>query len=160
MPLMRNLHINDNYLLQLSGDLLVSKKQRDVPIYDFYFQKLEKPIKAPLQVLNIGSCRLEMVPSLGILPNLVMMNISNYPLSEVTAQQFSPFCSVISIEIKNVTQMPPCMCKVVKIYFRNRSITMKEGLDCSTEREGSPRPLLALMIMIFDDWMALHFCHE
>lgn len=100
-------------------------------------QKLERPIKAPLQLLNLGSCRLEMVPNLGILPTLVVLNISNNPLTEVTAQQFSPFCSLTSIEIQNATQMPPCMCKTVKIYFRNRSITMKEGLDCSTEREGS-----------------------
>lgn len=99
-------------------------------------QKLEKPIKAPLQQLNLGSCRLEMVPDLGILPKLLVMNMSNNPMSEVTVQQFSPFCRLISIEIQNGTQMPPCMCKALKLYFRNRSITLKEGLDCSTENEG------------------------
>lgn len=95
-------------------------------------------MKAPLQLLNIGSCRLNVVPNLGILPQLVVMNISNNPLREVTAQQFSGFCSLTSIEIQNATEMPPCMCKAINIYFRNRTITMKNGLDCSTESEGMP----------------------
>lgn len=143
MPLLRNLHINDNHLLQLPGDLTVWARnpfavRSKQTIHDFLvcLQKLQKPIKSPLQLLNMGSCRLEMVPDLGILPKLLVLNISNNPLSEVTAQQFSPFCSLISIEIQNGTQMPPCMCKTLKFYFRNRSINLKEGLDCSTEREG------------------------
>lgn len=52
LPLLRNLYVYSNRLVQLEEDLAF----------------LEKPIKAPLQSLNIADCRLTSIPDFGVLP--------------------------------------------------------------------------------------------
>uniref|UniRef100_A0A1B0CEM3 Membrane glycoprotein lig-1 n=1 Tax=Lutzomyia longipalpis TaxID=7200 RepID=A0A1B0CEM3_LUTLO len=55
LPLLRNLYIYSNNLYDLRTDL----------------ESIEKPIRAPLQLLNIADCRLGSVPDFGILPELI-----------------------------------------------------------------------------------------
>lgn len=97
---------------------------------------MAKPIKAPLQLIELGYTKLSTIPDFGILPKLDLLNVTGNPLSEITPQQFSPFCSLKSIDIENATDMEPCACQAIKVYLQSHSITLKYGLDCSTIKEG------------------------
>lgn len=115
LPLLRNIHASDNPLYNLHKDL----------------ESLSKPISAPLKLINLASCRLNKVPDFGVLPDLYMLNISSNELLDVTPQQFSPLCSLSSIDVNN-TKIRPCPCQALSQYFRRRSITMINGINCDT----------------------------
>lgn len=64
-----------------------------------------------------------------------MLNISSNELLDVTPQQFSPLCSLSSIDVNN-TKIRPCPCQALSQYFRRRSITMINGINCDTSSTG------------------------
>ncbi|XP_037034662.1 asporin-like [Bradysia coprophila] len=113
LPLLRNVHASDNPLVHLHKDL----------------ENLAKPISAPLQLINLASCKLNKVPDFGVLPDLYMLNISSNELFDVTPQQFSPMCGLNSIDV-NDTKIPPCQCQALSFYFRRRAITVKNLMNC------------------------------
>ncbi|EDO63949.1 AGAP006647-PA [Anopheles gambiae str. PEST] len=96
LPSLRNLYVSHNTLSKLDEDL----------------PALEKPIKAPLQVLGLADCRLQRLPDLGVLPDLWQLNISSNPMKELTLGQFSPMCNLKTVELNN-TQIPICPCQVL-----------------------------------------------
>lgn len=106
---------------------------------EFYlwFQRLEKPVLAPLQKLHFSNCRLSSVPDLGILPHLVELNISFNPLDQISPQQFSQYCSLTKVALESSTEMSPCMCKTLKAYLERREIALIDWLDCPTIHEGN-----------------------
>lgn len=91
---------------------------------------------APLKKLSFANCRLESVPNLGILPDLVLLNMSFNQMQQVTPQQFSPYCSLQMVALENTTQMNPCMCKSLQAYFERRQIKLVDYFDCPTIYEG------------------------
>lgn len=102
----------------------------------FYsLQSLERPVKAPLQKISIADCRLSSIPDFGILPNLEHLNVSFNIFDEIVPQQFSPFCSLKTIVIENSTDLTPCMCEQLQVYFDRRKITVKESFDCPRMHE-------------------------
>uniref|UniRef100_A0A1B0D661 Uncharacterized protein n=1 Tax=Phlebotomus papatasi TaxID=29031 RepID=A0A1B0D661_PHLPP len=120
LPLLRNLYIYSNNLNDLPTDL----------------QAVEKPIKAPLQLINIADCRLNFVPDFGILPDLWHLNVSSNPLQQIQAQQFSPLCNLKTVDLNN-TKMSPCACQQMSFYMRKRSIAIKNGMsNCDSSAEG------------------------
>uniref|UniRef100_A0A6B2EDP0 Putative membrane glycoprotein lig-1 n=1 Tax=Phlebotomus kandelakii TaxID=1109342 RepID=A0A6B2EDP0_9DIPT len=119
LPLLRNLYIYSNNLYELKTDLEV----------------LEKPIKAPLQLINIADCRLNLVPDFGILPDLWHMNLSSNPLQQIQPQQFSPLCNLKTVDLNN-TKMSPCACQQITFYMRKRSVAIKNGMtNCDSSAE-------------------------
>ncbi|XP_052894636.1 chaoptin-like [Anopheles moucheti] len=96
LPVLRNLYVSHNALYEVDTALV----------------NLEKPIKAPLQVLGLADCRLQRMPNFGVLPDLWQLNISSNPMKELTLAQFSPMCNLKSVELNN-TQIPICACQVL-----------------------------------------------
>ncbi|XP_053674290.1 toll-like receptor 4 [Anopheles nili] len=96
LPVLRNLYVGHNALTELEAELT----------------NLQKPVKAPLQVLSLADCRLQRLPDFGILPDLWQLNISSNPMKELTLEQFSPMCNLKSLELNN-TQIPICPCQVL-----------------------------------------------
>lgn len=89
---------------------------------------------APLQLIDISKSKLPSVPDFGILPELLVLNISWNPLTELHPQQFSPFCRLKSVDLYNTTA-DPCMCRAVTAYLLHRSIDITDRPDCSSEFE-------------------------
>uniref|UniRef100_A0A182RDJ9 Leucine rich immune protein (Coil-less) n=1 Tax=Anopheles funestus TaxID=62324 RepID=A0A182RDJ9_ANOFN len=96
LPVLRNLYVSHNALYELEPALV----------------NLEKPIKAPLQVLGLADCRLQRLPNFGVLPDLWQLNISSNPMKELTLAQFSPMCNLKTVDLNN-TQIPICACQVL-----------------------------------------------
>lgn len=90
---------------------------------------------APLQLINIASCRLSKVPDFGVLPDLWQLNISSNDLLDITSQQLSPLCGLKSIDVNN-TKIPPCPCQSLAVYFRKRSISTPNGMNCDMSAQG------------------------
>lgn len=113
LPYLRNLYLNNNNLFDLNTNL----------------QALAKPIKAPLQYLNVANCNLNEVPDLGILPDLFHLNLSTNPLKDITSQSFSPLCNLKTIDLNN-TRMQPCTCQIIRTYLGHRSIKILVEFLC------------------------------
>ncbi|XP_058119668.1 toll-like receptor 4 [Anopheles coustani] len=108
LPSLRNLYVGHNVLHDLEVDL----------------KALEKPIKAPLQVLSIPDCRLQRLPDFGILPDLWQLNISSNPMKELTLNQLSPMCNLKMVDLNN-TQTDGCACQVMAAELVLRGTTVK-----------------------------------
>ncbi|XP_055602600.1 chondroadherin [Uranotaenia lowii] len=132
LPLLRNLYVAHNALLDLVQDM----------------DRLQKPIAAPLQVLNLADCWLQRLPNFGIMPDLWQLNISFNPLVELTIDQFAPMCNLKSLDM-NGTQTPICACQTItteltarrtKIVSSNPHCTLlfsSEQSICAQEAEES-----------------------
>ncbi|KAH8407562.1 hypothetical protein KR222_005740 [Zaprionus bogoriensis] len=96
MPRLRNLYMDSNVLRDLHEEL----------------QQLEKPIRAPLEYLNVANCELHDIPDLGILPNLWQLNASANPLDELSVDRLGNLCHLSVIDLTR-TQMRPCSCQQV-----------------------------------------------
>lgn len=103
LPLLRNLYVAYNNLANVEDDLLL----------------LEKPVRAPLQILSLAECWLKRLPNFGILPDLWQLNISSNPMTELTIDQFSPMCNLRSLDL-NATKIPPCSCQLITAELSTR----------------------------------------
>lgn len=113
LPHLRNLYLNNNNLYDMNQNL----------------EALVKPIKAPIQILNVANCNLNEVPFFGILPDLYSLNISSNPLKDIKSQNFSPLCNIKKIDL-NETRMQPCTCQIIINYLRLRSVMLEKEVLC------------------------------
>lgn len=96
---------------------------------------------------------------------LVVLNISHNDLSDVTPQQFSPFCSLKIIDI-NGTSMQPCICQMITVYLRKRGLTIKNGITCDAPSDGGNGKFLiewvkidvtiTLFFLLTSPWIAVY----
>ncbi|XP_030386542.1 leucine-rich repeat-containing protein 4B [Scaptodrosophila lebanonensis] len=100
LPKLRNLYADSNDLVYLEQDL----------------QTLTKPIRAPLEYLNIANCELHDIPDLGILPNLWQLNASSNPLQNFNIDKLANLCHMSVIDLTK-TQISQCSCQQVNNHL-------------------------------------------
>lgn len=136
LPMLRNLYIADNSFTDRGFDTI---------------QKVAKPIKAPLKILNIANNRLFKIPDFGVLPELHTLNISSNSMRELTPQQFSPFCNIKEIDMNN-TAMEKCRCEeVTRFLYKKRDAYLLSSFYCDAISSGknSIRIIFHLKTFIF-----------
>lgn len=118
LPMLRNLYMGDNSFSDRGFETL---------------DKIKKPFKAPLRILNIAKNRLSKIPDLGILPELYTLNISSNPMRDLKPQQFSPFCNIKEVDLNN-TSMGNCQCEEVTrfLYVKRDAYTFTFYCDASS----------------------------
>ncbi|XP_043066845.1 leucine-rich repeat-containing protein 4C [Drosophila bipectinata] len=94
LPRLRNLYIDSNELTSLD------------------LRGLEKPIRAPLEYLNIANCELKELPDFGIMPKLWQLNASRNPLDNFQVDSLANFCHLQVIDLTK-TQISQCGCQQV-----------------------------------------------
>jgi len=113
LPRLRNLYIDSNELTSLN------------------LQALEKPIRAPLEYLNVAGCELQELPDLGILPSkqryvdiwnlsniehfsseLWQLNASMNPLQNFRIDSLANMCHLQVIDLTK-SQLSQCGCQQV-----------------------------------------------
>ncbi|XP_043643205.1 leucine-rich repeat-containing protein 4B [Drosophila teissieri] len=94
LPRLRNLYIDSNELTSLNLDAL------------------EKPIRAPLEYLNVAACELQELPDLGILPKLWQLNASMNPLENFRIDSLANMCHLQVIDLTK-SQLSQCGCQQV-----------------------------------------------
>lgn len=118
LPSLRNLYIDSNDLRDLDEDL----------------EKLEKPIQAPLEYLNVADCGLTKIPDFGIMPFLWHLNASKNPLNNLAVQSFAQMCHLRSVDFYN-TLMPACVCRSLTKYLGTRGLRINDSIDCDILEE-------------------------
>lgn len=121
LPMLRNLYLAENTLDERNFDTL---------------EKVSKPIKAPLRILDISKNRLFKIPDFGILPDLLKLNLSSNFMRELTPQQFSPFCNLKQIDL-NSTSMEKCRCdEVTRFLLKKREAELDPYIYCDVVSSG------------------------
>lgn len=107
LPSLRKLYLKGNPLLQKSF------KNLDIP----------KPIKAPLELLDLSDCRLTELPYLGILPQMNFYNISLNPLARLDTKHFAAMCNLAKVDLtESLDDMKLCDLKPVVSWFQMKHI--------------------------------------
>lgn len=114
LPLLRNLYVQNNYLTYLNYEL----------------EKIEKPIIAPLQKIDLSECKLDQVPNFGILPQLHTLNLSGNALSTIKSTDFSPYCHLKLLDLNNTRTKNICTCSAVVTHLIARSVNVIRGQNC------------------------------
>jgi hypothetical protein len=131
LPLLRHLYMADNSF----GD-------RGFETLD----KISKPVKAPLRLLNIAQNRLNKIPDFGVLPELMKLNISSNPMRGLKPQSFSPFCNINEVDLNN-TAMQSCQCEEITRFLYNKRDASTYFFYCDASSSGE---ISSKMINKFD----------
>jgi leucine-rich repeat transmembrane neuronal protein 1/2 len=132
------LDLSNNNLLEVPAHIFNLPLLRNLYMSDMNFgdrgfetlQKIDKPIKAPLNILNIANLRLDRMPEFGILPYLFRLNISHNNMNKLNPQQFSAFCHLKEIEMSE-TRMDRCRCEeVTRFLYKNRDAEFNTPIYC------------------------------
>ncbi|XP_013177231.1 PREDICTED: tsukushin [Papilio xuthus] len=107
LPSLRKLYLNGNPLLHMSlKDLTITK-----------------PIQAPLELLDLSDCKINKLPDWGILPNLVLYNISHNPLTTLEPQHFSTMCKLAKVDLtESIDNLKLCELKATVIWFQEKNV--------------------------------------
>ncbi|EDW02187.1 leucine-rich repeat-containing protein 4B [Drosophila grimshawi] len=124
MPRLRNLYVDSNELKGLHQEL----------------QTLEKPIRAPLEYLNVANCELDDIPDLGTLPNLWQLNASMNPLKEFSIDKLANLCHLSVIDLTR-TQISTCDCHQVTNHLMTMGANPKYVPVCMGAIDSDVCPL-------------------
>lgn len=124
LPNLRNLYISKNLNINLAET----------------FEKA-RPIKSPLQRLDISQNELEALPDLGIVPTLVEYNISGNGEMLIRARDFAGLCNLRILDNNNVTGIfdSPCECWRVEKWLVARKVQFSSFL-CEYEQKREKLP--------------------
>ncbi|VVC93621.1 unnamed protein product [Leptidea sinapis] len=107
LPSLRKLYLNGNPLLHLHLSSL----------------QLTKPIRAPLELLDLSECKIKELPYWGLLPQLILYNISHNPLKSIDAQHFSAMCKLSKVDItKSIDNLKLCDLRITISWFQEKKI--------------------------------------
>ncbi|KAL0901447.1 hypothetical protein ABMA27_006700 [Loxostege sticticalis] len=107
LPALRKLYLKDNPLLHLS----------------FANLQLHRPIKAPLELLDISNCKISVLPYWGTLPHLMHYNISHNPLTELEAKHFAPMCKLEKVDLtKSLDGLKLCNIKPTINWLQDKNV--------------------------------------
>ncbi|XP_038208396.1 toll-like receptor 2 [Zerene cesonia] len=104
---LRKLYLNGNPLLHLHFSNL----------------KLSRPIQAPIELLDISECKIKVLPEWGILPQLILYNISNNPLTSIDALHFSSMCKLSKVDLtKSIDNLKLCDMRMTITWFQEKKV--------------------------------------
>lgn len=112
LPSLRTLYLNGNPLIHLDSRAIA----------------LNKPIKAPLEILDISDCELRIIPDLGMLPHLTLFNVSHNPLISLEAKTFAQACKLKKADITaSIDGVPLCELRPTITWFEDNKIYFELG---------------------------------
>lgn len=117
LPYLQNLYLSKNRL----GDEL--------------FERVD--VKSPLILLQLSKNRLGRVPSLGPVPTLTYLNVSDNNIGSVSPEDLAPFCSLKKLDLtKNPIKFDAgsCECHTFNAWLHAREIVSRPVYNCSEER--------------------------
>lgn len=135
------LDLSNNNLIEVPAHIFNLPLLRNLYMSDMHFgdrgfatlENINKPMKAPLNVLSIANLRLERIPEFGVLPYLYRLNISHNPMSQLVPQQFSPFCHLKEIDYYGIgrTEKDRCRCEAAtRFLLKNRDAELLTQYYC------------------------------
>lgn len=128
LPLLETLDLSSNGLIYVPPDIFSLANLRKLylaenELHNLAFQNISRPIKAPLEYLNLARTEITKVPNFGIMPDLYHLNISWNSMNDIAPHQFASFCQLKEVDL-NETNVEPCECEGINIFMQvelNRS---------------------------------------
>ncbi|CAG9581563.1 unnamed protein product [Danaus chrysippus] len=107
LPSLRKLYLNGNPLLHLSLNGM----------------EISKPIKAPLELLDLSDCKIKTLPDFGVLPQLLLYNISHNPLISFDPSPFSTMCKLAKVDVtESLDKIRVCDMKLTIMWFQEKRV--------------------------------------
>lgn len=107
LPSLKKLQLNGNPLMQMDGQ----------------FNALSRPIKAPLQYLDMSGCSLSKIWNWGIVPQLTFYNISHNPLADLEMSHFVDMCKLMKVDLtKSVDKVRLCDLKPTIAWLKRKRV--------------------------------------
>lgn len=121
LTLLETLDLSQNGLQMVPTEILNLPNLRKLYLADNDlenkgFESIEKPVKAPLVYLNIAATEIDKLPDLGILPDLIHLNISMNKLKHLKPEQFAPLCQLKHVDF-NKTDVGDCDCHKINMFI-------------------------------------------
>ncbi|XP_023945293.2 tsukushi [Bicyclus anynana] len=114
LPSLRKLYLSGNPLLHLSLNEMI----------------IHKPIKAPLELLDLSDCKIKELPDFGILPQMSFYNVSYNPLVKLDTHTFSSMCKLTKVDLsESIQNIKLCDLKMSIMWFQDRKIYFQIKLD-------------------------------
>ncbi|CRK89581.1 CLUMA_CG003272, isoform A [Clunio marinus] len=136
LTLLETLDLSNNGLRFVPSEIFQLKNLRKLyvaenELRDEGFSNVKKPVKAPLAYLNLAATEIQKIPELGILPDLIQLNISMNYLTQLAPEQFAPLCNLKIVDL-NRTSLEACQCVRINMFME---IELKRLpiLDCGYE---------------------------
>lgn len=117
LPLLRKLYLADNELKNEG------------------FMSIAKPVTAPLTYLNIAATEIDMIPDFGILPELLILNVSSNLLKKLTPEQFAPLCQIKFVDL-NQTNVGACECRKIN-NFMEKELSKPPIVSCGSVKQSN-----------------------
>lgn len=112
LPSLRKLYLNGNPLLHLSLNGM----------------EITKPIKAPLELLDLSDCKIKTLPDFGVLPQLLLYNISHNPLISFDPSPFSSMCKLAKVDVtESLDKIKVCDMKLTIMWFQEKRVYFQLG---------------------------------
>ena len=132
---LETLDLSDNSLREVPADVFHLPNLRklylaDNDIGNDGFLTILKPVRAPLEYLNIANTEIELIPDFGILPYLSHLNLSHNHLESISPEQFAPFCQITFVDL-NETGVGDCECHKSN-FFIEKELKRDPLLSCGT----------------------------
>ncbi|KAJ2947938.1 hypothetical protein O0L34_g9731 [Tuta absoluta] len=109
LPSLRKLYLGGNPIVGQMGSLDKLAENKD--------------IAAPLELLDISNCKLEHLPDWGLLPQLLLYNVSNNPLRKLEANHFAVMCNLGKVDLtKAIDDIPLCRLRQAISWFQDKRI--------------------------------------
>ncbi|KAI5635608.1 leucine rich repeat domain-containing protein [Phthorimaea operculella] len=116
LPSLRKLYLGGNPLLGQMSSLDKLAENKD--------------IAAPLELLDISNCKLDHLPEWGLLPQLLLYNVSNNPLRKLEAKHFAVMCNLGKVDLtKSIDVMPLCRLRPAISWFQDKRIFLQLDAD-------------------------------
>lgn len=108
------------------------------------------PITSPLERFDIGFNELETLPDLGVMPYLILYNISGNNLLNMSPKDVAGMCNLKKLANDNFTVSfnVPCDCWNVKNWFKERDVKFT-NFECSVKETGRFISLPKTLFFVF-----------
>ncbi|XP_026739454.1 leucine-rich repeat transmembrane neuronal protein 1 [Trichoplusia ni] len=106
LPSLRKLYLRGNPIFHKSSELTI-----------------DKPIKAPLDLLDISDCKMKELPDWGYLPQLAFYNISHNPLTSLNTEHFTVMCNLEKVDLtESINNMKLCSIRSTVLWFQEKRV--------------------------------------
>lgn len=127
---LQTLDLSNNVILELPNSMFQLPSLRKLylkgnPLLHKNFKELsiQKPIRAPLELMDISDCKIRELPDWGSLPQLDFYNISHNPLTSLNAAHFAAMCNLAKLDLtESLDKMKLCDMRAAVSWFQARHV--------------------------------------
>ncbi|XP_026319586.1 leucine-rich repeat-containing protein let-4 [Hyposmocoma kahamanoa] len=127
---LQTLDLSNNVIIDLPANIFQLPNLRKLylsgnsPIHEDLNQIAQTTtIGAPLELLDISNCEIKVLPEWGLLPQLIIYNVSHNPLRSLNVKYFPAMCNLAKIDITNsIENIRLCDLRPAISWFQDRLI--------------------------------------